>query len=980
MFLVLTIDTLVLGNQIPPSIKESNSSFRLRTDEVLLWAVGNKSALTSHTSRLQYTFQTLSLIMPEQILESHVFRAEILLLSPQYGSSNTEAFEILSFLLSNNFLSYSRQEEPALVSSLLYMLQNTHSWSTLAAQQFTKLPLSVQSTLNRLFKEAVQRSHFNSLRSLLRIGVDVNQTLPGLVGYRRAPSAFEYAVIVNNPYLAQILIEHGATAEMKDLEIMIVAWETRKIFHKTPEAFRTHFLSNHTFGQGQEERACFLLEKIASTTACPISEEIIGFFRKSLHTPTSISQLLITAIKAQSKFVFELLSENRNYINLSNSCGETPLKTAICGNDAKVLERLLELGACLDTPARIRSCLRMATSLQCAAFFADVNTLRRILRQGANLDFCHSSSPVYAFEHDTTMGPRYTSFGSMPEQRTAMGKTALQAALLGRNNENALFLLKNGAILVGGELSIAIISRQDTLIDQLLARGASFDDIPVNLDIVSVLEAAILTENTSLVSRIIDANPRALTALSLWAAIFVAKATSNLAICHFLVGEYAKKRVQDDVGLGTALSASATLGVLEIAEVILRLGLRPKSSLYTTFEHSPIHSPNRDFSPKMPHDYIFWRRQRLLAGRLDDSSPLMDVAVTIRRVDYIKMLLRFGYHPPLWCHELDSLKLGQLLHEHGTNMSWRAVKESIKLNNCELTEWLLSLDINLNGRKFEDADGKIPYSRTPVQIAAGRGNIALLERLVNLGADINAAPTTKYFGATALQAASIKGYFGLVRRILELGADPNAPGSEVGGRTALEGAAEHGRLDVVQLILNSGVETSGSGRRQYVRAIAFARKEGHHTVATLLECHREWTETDQGILDENDLLHYNQRPKAIAERQRIIHDSDEDSEEDSEEDSAEGDESSEISLESDDELSRGFSEAADDEVEMESSGTRELVREEVPSELLPSSIMDEVRESVESDCYGATENYGDGIWADAYETFSSDFPCSSWQE
>ncbi|KAK1566201.1 ankyrin repeat protein, partial [Colletotrichum navitas] len=157
-----------------------------------------------------------------------------------------------------------------------------------------------------------------------------------------------------------------------------------------------------------------------------------------------------------------------------------------------------------------------------------------------------------------------------------------------------------------------------------------------------------------------------------------------------------------------------------------------------------------------------------------------------------------------------------------------------------------------------------PWERSPIQVAAEQGDIALFEMLLRLGADINEPPITNHGGLTALQAASIKGYFGLVSKILDLHADPNAPGAEIEGRTALEGAAEHGRLDVVQLLLNSGVQTCGDGRRRYVRAIEFARREGHHAVVTLLKSHRPWTEADQEVLEDKTLLYYNQSPEGIA--------------------------------------------------------------------------------------------------------------------
>ena len=54
------------------------------------------------------------------------------------------------------------------------------------------------------------------------------------------------------------------------------------------------------------------------------------------------------------------------------------------------------------------------------------------------------------------------------------------------------------------------------------------------------------------------------------------------------------------------------------------------------------------------------------------------------------------------------------------------------------------------------------------------------------------------------------------------------------GRTALEDA-EHGRIDMLRLLLNVGASIEGPGRRQYIRAIKFAKKRAHCAAAQLLQ-------------------------------------------------------------------------------------------------------------------------------------------------
>ncbi|KAF2135463.1 uncharacterized protein K452DRAFT_239329 [Aplosporella prunicola CBS 121167] len=133
-----------------------------------------------------------------------------------------------------------------------------------------------------------------------------------------------------------------------------------------------------------------------------------------------------------------------------------------------------------------------------------------------------------------------------------------------------------------------------------------------------------------------------------------------------------------------------------------------------------------------------------------------------------------------------------------------------------------------------------PYSRTALQQAAESGNVDIVNRLLQAGADVNQAPAD-WAGVTALQAAAIGGFLGIASKLLELGADVNACGAENDGRTALEGAAEHGRIDMVQLLLNAGADVSGTpfGTKQYENAVKFAKEQGYDAVARLLIRHRE---------------------------------------------------------------------------------------------------------------------------------------------
>uniref|UniRef100_L2FZT5 Multiple ankyrin repeats single kh domain-containing protein n=1 Tax=Colletotrichum fructicola (strain Nara gc5) TaxID=1213859 RepID=L2FZT5_COLFN len=176
--------------------------------------------------------------------------------------------------------------------------------------------------------------------------------------------------------------------------------------------------------------------------------------------------------------------------------------------------------------------------------------------------------------------------------------------------------------------------------------------------------------------------------------------------------------------------------------------------------------------------------------------------------------------------------------------------------NREIIQWLFSTGVNINDRSDHPSSLQLEIAGywdplTPLQRAAWAGDISLIQELIEYGADVNESSSD---GDTALEVAAQRGYFGIVQRLLELGVNPNAPGDvSHGDRTAIESAAEHGRLDIVQLLLNSGAETSGRGRRQFVRSVGLADREGHHAIVRLLKSHAGWTEADEDLLGQQDL-------------------------------------------------------------------------------------------------------------------------------
>lgn len=90
---------------------------------------------------------------------------------------------------------------------------------------------------------------------------------------------------------------------------------------------------------------------------------------------------------------------------------------------------------------------------------------------------------------------------------------------------------------------------------------------------------------------------------------------------------------------------------------------------------------------------------------------------------------------------------------------------------------------------------------SPLQAAAARGDLELVDRLLSLGANLQARGG---FGTALQVAASRKGNLEVVRLLLDKGANINAAAQAPVGRTALQAAIQCGDVDTVHFLIESG--------------------------------------------------------------------------------------------------------------------------------------------------------------------------------
>lgn len=297
---------------------------------------------------------------------------------------------------------------------------------------------------------------------------------------------------------------------------------------------------------------------------------------------------------------------------------------------------------------------------------------------------------------------------------------------------------------------------------------------------------------------------------------------------------------------------------------------------------------------------------------LKTSAYLGLLAVFTGRVDQISDLLHNGMRPNrrfAWSMTIlqlavarEDLPMSRRLLQAGADVNgrppWRDIPKSIRWRIPEKVCKVLTADYSKGYTK----------RRSALQLAVEQGDLPMIILLLENGADLNGSPA-RVGGATALQIACMKGHIDITKLLIERGADVNGAGAEYLGRTALEGAAEHGRLDTIFLLLESGCLVHGSFRKQYIRAVGFARAEAHHTVAKQLRDYGDWTNDDEEVLSSTDLRDIEPESRDLEEE---LYDDDDVTEVDSED--LELEESDTLSFEMDSESESGdYSSAEDDE-------------------------------------------------------------------
>ncbi|HPT48671.1 MAG TPA: ankyrin repeat domain-containing protein [Accumulibacter sp.] len=143
--------------------------------------------------------------------------------------------------------------------------------------------------------------------------------------------------------------------------------------------------------------------------------------------------------------------------------------------------------------------------------------------------------------------------------------------------------------------------------------------------------------------------------------------------------------------------------------------------------------------------------------------------------------------------------------------------QSVQRDNASLFDYLLKRRARLNTRNRN--------GETALSLAAYRGNLPFVQRLVQAGADVN------FYGWPPLIYAAFNGHAAVVDYLLKMGAEINA--TTTNGSTALLFASRFGHIEVVERLLRNQADPNIAN--QYgATAYDWAMKTENTDIADLL--------------------------------------------------------------------------------------------------------------------------------------------------
>ncbi|OHX30768.1 hypothetical protein BWGOE5_32460 [Bacillus mycoides] len=172
----------------------------------------------------------------------------------------------------------------------------------------------------------------------------------------------------------------------------------------------------------------------------------------------------------------------------------------------------------------------------------------------------------------------------------------------------------------------------------------------------------------------------------------------------------------------------------------------------------------------------------------------------------------------------------------------KEIRSAIKSGNLEKV-------VELIGSNIEVLHMITPFG-TWLHVAASRGELNIVKKLIELGLNVNALGGV--YGGGALNVAASKGHISVVKYLLACGAELDISDPI---KNPLFGAISNGYPDIAKLLIESGIDVDVKYSGESIKgmdALAFAREQGQVEIVKVIE---EWTSTITETSDSNQDYH-----------------------------------------------------------------------------------------------------------------------------
>ena len=413
------------------------------------------------------------------------------------------------------------------------------------------------------------------------------------------------------------------------------------------------------------------------------------------------------------------------------------------------------------------------------------------------------------------------------------GRTALQNALRFRKWNVVEVLLGGGAELRGGEVFTAIEGGSRATVETLLRRGARFDHDGVG--VWSILEAGA-SKNSGLATWLIETHGVPYHPIALCATVCSGLHQSRSSEEELEV--LLKARDPNKPGgllTATAIGHAAYHADSWILDRLLAFKTQSTCLIPLRDNDEGYYRLTEGWGIEVYNDYDerFWRRSCI-------RTSVLVPPILAANWDEARLLLDAGHKP-------DRLTLFVAIMVASTHdlidRYWGDAddveehkRESLSLIR-RITKFLAAKDIQQPARR------NLP---TPLQAAAKARRVDITRHLLSLGADINSPPSKiidlgggeVLLPRTAFQAAVETGEVEMIELLLDAGADIHAESGYDSGATALQLAAGNGYIGIARRLIALGADVNAAGARRRGRtALQAAAERGRlDMVQFLLEC------------------------------------------------------------------------------------------------------------------------------------------------